>query len=139
MVKLDEDIARAQKLIEVYRQQNHDQITAARQALQIKIDNVQNFIDKLGDKGNDVNDRRLPGGDGLKQEVLSKQKMYDRLSALNDNVQVSRHIDQDTLDILDQASPSKRSYTQAKTMLTQSIIIGLGLGFGNHIPVGGAR
>jgi len=129
MVKLDEDIARAQKLIEVYRQQNHDQIVAARQALQIKIDNVQKFINEWEAKVADVNER-LAKADGLKQEVLSKQRMYDRLSALNDNVQVSQHIDQDTLDILDQASPAKRSYTQAKTMLTQSIIIGLGLGLG---------
>ena len=129
MVKLDADIARAQKLIEVYRQQNHDQIASARQALQIKIDNVQKFIDEWEAKVADVNDR-LAKADGLKQEVVSKQRMYDRLSALNDNVQVSQHIDQDTLDILDQASPAKRSYTQAKTMLTQSIIIGLGLGLG---------
>jgi uncharacterized protein involved in exopolysaccharide biosynthesis len=44
MVKLDEQIAHAQKLIDVYSQQNHEQIAAARQALQIKIDSVSQFI-----------------------------------------------------------------------------------------------
>jgi capsular exopolysaccharide synthesis family protein len=129
MVKLDEDIAKAQKLIDVYRQQNHDQIVAARQALQIKIDNVGIFIKQWEEKMAEVNER-LARADGLKQEVLSKQKMYDRLSALVDNVQVSQHIDQDTLDILDMAQPATRSYAQAKTLLLQSIIIGLGLGLG---------
>ena len=44
MVKLDEEIAHAQQLVDVYSRQNQDQIAAARQALQIKIDNVGEFI-----------------------------------------------------------------------------------------------
>jgi capsular exopolysaccharide synthesis family protein len=45
-------------------------------------------------------------------------------------VDISRNIDQDTLAILDHASSSTRSYAEAKSMLTHSIIIGLGLGLG---------
>ena len=56
--------------------------------------------------------------------------MYDRLTALLQNVDISRNIDQDTLAILDPASPSKRSYTEAKSMIIHSTIIGLGLGLG---------
>jgi capsular exopolysaccharide synthesis family protein len=129
MVKLDEDIAKARKLVEVYRQQNHEEIVAAREALQIKIDKTGQFIKEWEAKVSNVNER-LAQADSLRQEVQSKQKMYDRLSALNDNVEVSQHIDQDTLDILDEASPAKRSYAEAKTMLTQSIVLGLGVGLG---------
>ncbi|MGA2245984.1 MAG: polysaccharide biosynthesis tyrosine autokinase [Verrucomicrobiota bacterium] len=129
MVKLDQDIAHAQKLDEVYREQNHQQIVASRQALQIKIDNVERFIQEWEAKVGEANER-LAKADGLKQEVISKQRMFDRLSSLNDNVQVSQHIDQDTLDILDEASPAKRSYTEAKSMLMQSIVGGLGIGVG---------
>ncbi len=110
-------------------QQNHEQLIAAREALQIKIGNTELFIKQWEDKVADANER-LAKADGLKQEIASKQRMYDRLSALNDNVQVSQHIDQDTLDILHKADPAKRSYTEAKTMGTQSIIVGLGLGLG---------
>jgi len=129
MVKLDEDIAKAQKLIEVYKRENTEQITTARQALQIKIDNVNQFIAEWEAKVTDARDR-LAKADNLKQEVASKQRMYDRLSALNDNVQVGQHIGQDTLNVLDQASPSTRSYTEAKSMLMQSIMMGLALGAG---------
>jgi succinoglycan biosynthesis transport protein ExoP len=129
MIKLDEDIARFQKMIEVYSQQNHEQIAAAREALVIRIDSVEQFIKEWEAKVADENER-LGQADSLKQEVLSKQRMYDRLSALNDNVQVSQHIDQDTLDILDPASPAKRSYAEAKSMVSQSIVLGLGLGLG---------
>jgi capsular exopolysaccharide synthesis family protein len=129
MVKLDEEIAKAEKAITVYHEQNHEQIVSAREALQIRIDNVQKFIKEWEAKVLDANER-LSQADSLKEEVANKQKMYDRLSALNDNVEVSQHIDQDTLAILDEASPATRSYTQAKAMLTQSIIGGLGVGLG---------
>jgi succinoglycan biosynthesis transport protein ExoP len=56
--------------------------------------------------------------------------LYDRLTSLLQNVDISRNIDQDTLAILDHATPSTRSYTEAKTMIIHSIFIGLGLGLG---------
>jgi len=68
--------------------------------------------------------------DGLKQNVLRNQVMYDRLSALLQNVDISRNIDQETLAILEPASPAKRSYKEAKSLLFQATIIGLGLGLG---------
>jgi succinoglycan biosynthesis transport protein ExoP len=129
MVKLDQDIARAEKLIEVYHQQNHDQIAAARQALEIRMDDVKQFIKQWEAKVANANER-LAQADVLKQEVLAKQRMYDRLTALSDNVQVSQHIDQDTLEILDEATPSYRSYSGAKSMISQAAVMGLGLGLG---------
>jgi capsular exopolysaccharide synthesis family protein len=129
MVKLDEEIARAQKLLDVYSQQNHEQIAAARQALQIKIDSVEQFITEWEAKVADAN-KRIATADSLKQDVLRNQGMYDRLSALLQNVDISRNIDQETLAILEHASPATRSYDQAKSMLIHSIILGLGLGLG---------
>jgi capsular exopolysaccharide synthesis family protein len=129
IVKLDEEIARAQKMIDVYRQQNHEQIVAARQALQIKIDSVEEFIKEWEAKVADSNDR-IATADNLKQNVLRNQGLYDRLTALLQNVDISRNIDQETLAILEPASPSTRSYSEAKAMLFKSVILGLGLGLG---------
>jgi capsular exopolysaccharide synthesis family protein len=129
MVKLDEDIARAQKLIVVYHQQNHEEIVAARQALQIKIDSVEQFIQEWEAKVASAN-ARLAQANTLNQDILTKQRMYDRLVALSDNVRVSKSIDDDTLAINHVASPAKRSYQEAKSLLSQSIILGLGLGLG---------
>ncbi len=129
MVKLDEEIARAQKLADFYRQQNHEQIDTARQALQIKIDGVQQFVKEWEAKISDSN-QRIATADSLKQNIQRNQGMYERLSALLQNVDISRNIDQETLAILEAASPAKRSYKEGKTMLTQAAIIGLGLGFG---------
>jgi capsular exopolysaccharide synthesis family protein len=129
MVKLDEEIARAQKLADFYRQQNHEQIEATRQALQIKIDSVQQFVKEWEDKMADSN-QRIATADRLKQNVLRTQGLYERLSSLLQNVDISRNIDQESLAILENATPAKRSYKEAQTVLTQAVILGLGLGFG---------
>jgi succinoglycan biosynthesis transport protein ExoP len=129
MVKLDEDIAHAQKLIDVYRQQDQEQLIVARKALQIKIESVEGFITNWEAKVADDN-ARLAQANNYKQDVLVKQRMYDRLSSLSDNVKVSENIDQDTLAILQKAMPAKRSYTKAKAMLGECIVLGLGLGLG---------
>lgn len=129
IVKLDEDIARAQKLIDVYHRQNHEQIVAARQSLQIKIDSVAQYVKEWEAKMADANER-IAKADSLKQDVVRNQGLYDRLSALLQNVDISRNIDQETLAILQPASAATRSYGEAKSMLFQSVMLGLGLGLG---------
>jgi capsular exopolysaccharide synthesis family protein len=129
MVKLDQDINRAERLVEVYHRQSQDQIAAAREALQIKIDSLDQAVKDWEEKIANVNER-IAVADGLKQNVLRNQGLYDRLTALLQNVDISRNIDQETLAILEPASPARRSYSQAKTMLTQAFIVGLGLGLG---------
>lgn len=129
IVKLDEQIAHAQKLLDVYSQQSHEKIAAARQALQIKIDSVGQVIKDYEAKVA-ANNVLIATADGLKQDVLSNQGLYDRLTSLLQNVDISRNIDQDTLSILDHATSSTRSYAEAKSMIIHSIFIGLGLGLG---------
>ena len=129
IVKLDADIARSQKLIDVFRQQNHDQIATARQSLQIKIDSVQEFVKEWEAKVSDANER-IATADNLKQNMLRNQGMFDQLTALLQRVDIGRNIDQETLAILDTATPAKRSYTELNTLLTQAFILGLGLGLG---------
>jgi len=129
IVKLDEDIARAQKLVDVYRQQNQEQIAAARQSLQIKIDSEKEFIKEWETKLADSS-ARIAQADELKQNVQRNQGLYENLSQLLQKVDIGRSIDQETLAILEAASPSTRSYSEAKSLLTQSVIVGLGLGLG---------
>ena len=129
IVRLDQDIARSQKLIDVYSRQNQEQIATARQALQIKMDNTEEFIKQWETKVSDST-ALIAAANGLRQTVARDQAMYDRLVSLLQNVDISRNIDQDTLAILEPASPAKRSYSEAKSMLTQSAFIGVMLGLG---------
>jgi polysaccharide biosynthesis transport protein len=129
MVKLDLDITNAEALVDFYHGQNHDQIVALRRGLQIKMNDIQQFIDEYQARVS-ADNIIIANADGYKQEVARNQMMYERLSALVQNVNIMRGIDQETLAILHSATPAVRSLLAAKAMLTQSIIIGLGLGLG---------
>jgi succinoglycan biosynthesis transport protein ExoP len=129
MVMLDEQIASAQKLLDFYNQQSHEQLEATRQALQIKIDSTQKFIKEYEARVSDDNER-IATADSLKQDVLNNQGMLDTLKTMLQSVDISRNIDQDTLAILDPALSAKRSYKEGESMLIHSVIIGFGLGLG---------
>ena len=109
IVKLDEDIERGQKLLELYRNQNRGQLATTRQSLKMRADSVQASIREWEVKVVDAN-ARIAEAEHLKLNVSRTQAIYDRLVGLLQNVDISRNIDQETLAILESASPAKRSY-----------------------------
>ena len=129
IAKLDADIERGEKLLEIFRRQNRDQLEASRQAIQLKIENVQASIKEWESKVLEANSR-LADAERLKLNVQREQTVYDRLMVLVQNVGISRNIDQETLAILEPASPPKRSYIREIGLLGMAGVGGLGLGLG---------
>jgi capsular exopolysaccharide synthesis family protein len=129
IIKLDADIVRGQKLLEMYRNQNREQLATARQALKMRADSVQASIGEWEAKVVDAN-ARIAEAEHLKLNVSRTQGLYDRLVNLLQNVDISRNIDQATLAILEPASPAERSYKRDLTLLALAILGGLALGGG---------
>lgn len=129
IVKLDADIRRGEQLIEIYRRQNLEQVATSRQALKIRINSVESSIKEWEGKVAAAN-LRIAAAERLKQNVSRNQSLYDRLVSLLQSVDISRNIDQETLDVLDPASPGKRSYQAAKTAVGMALFGGLAVGFG---------
>ncbi len=129
MVKLDEDIARSQKLVEVYQQQSREQIATAREALQIKIDSVQALVKQKEAEMTDTA-AKLASADSLKQAITRDQSMHERLASMLANVDIGRNIDQDTLAVLEKAPPAKRSYREAIRLVGIAGFMGSALGLG---------
>jgi polysaccharide biosynthesis transport protein len=109
IVKLDGDIERGQKLIELYRNQNREQLAAARQAVKMKADSVDASIREWEQKVVQAN-ARIAEAERLKLNITRAQSLYDRLLSLLQNVDISRNIDQATLNVLEPASEPERSY-----------------------------
>ena len=129
IVKLDADIDRAEKLQQMFRQQNREQLAASLEANQLKTENVKASIKEWEVKVVDAN-ARLAEAERLKLNVQRAQTVYDRLVLMEQNVGISRNIDQENLAILEPASPAKRSYTQEIGLLAAGTVGGLGLGLG---------
>ena len=111
IVKLDAEIERAQKLLEVFRRQSQEQLVASTRAIQLKIENIRSSIQEWESRVVAAN-VRIAEAERLKLSVQQKQLVCDRLNLLLQNVGISRNIDQETLSILENASPAKRTYTR---------------------------
>ncbi|MGA3266066.1 MAG: polysaccharide biosynthesis tyrosine autokinase [Verrucomicrobiota bacterium] len=129
IVALDEQIARGEKMQEMYRGQNREQLLAARQANQLKTDEVNGTIKEWETKVIQANDT-IADAEHLKMNIQRTQSVYDRLTLLVQNVGISRNIDQETLAVLEPASPATRSYASEKSGLTMAIVGGLAAGLG---------
>jgi succinoglycan biosynthesis transport protein ExoP len=129
MAALDEEIARGEKLIEMFRNQNHDQLMASEQAVKMKMESVLASIRQWDAKVMEAN-ARIAEAERLKLNVTRAQSLYDRLAALLQNVDITRNTDLETLAILQPASASKQSYKLDITVSVLAVIVGLGGGAG---------
>ncbi|MGO8764085.1 MAG: polysaccharide biosynthesis tyrosine autokinase [Limisphaerales bacterium] len=127
IVELTEQIDQAQNLADTFRKQNQDDIATARQALQIRIDSVKESIAEWEARVNS-DSARIAEADSLKANISRNQSLFDRLSGMLQNVDITRNIDQETLAILQPASGASRSYQQFRSSLSMSIFVGLAAG-----------
>ena len=129
IVKLDEEIEQSENLLELYGTQNREQLVATRQSLKMKSDTVQASIKAWQAKVVEAN-ALIAEADHLKLNVSRTQSLYDRLVALLQNVDISRNTDQDTVAIMESASPAERTYTRETSVLALAVAGGLVVGLG---------
>jgi capsular exopolysaccharide synthesis family protein len=129
IVKLDEEIDRTKRLLDVYVRESREELAAERQTLQLKMANIQSSIKEWETNAAQAN-AMIAQADQLQLNVQRVQDVYDRLMLLVQNVSISRNIDQETLSILQPASDARRSYASEKGVLVKGVVAGLGLGVG---------
>jgi capsular exopolysaccharide synthesis family protein len=129
IVRLDAGIDRAQRLVDIFHNQSREQLAAANDTLKMRIEGVESAIKEWEPKAVAAN-ALIAEAERLKANINRSQVLYDRLVALLQNIDISRNIDQETLAILDPASPALRSYR------IETLILGLAAGLGLVIGLG---
>ncbi len=129
IVHLNEQIAQAQNSADLYHKENQTDITTARQALKIRIVSVQQAINQW-EATVDNDSARIAQAEGLKANIDRNQSLYNELLSLLHNVDITRNIDQETLVILQPATPSTRSYQSLKSNVSAAAFGGLAVGLG---------
>lgn len=129
MRQLDADIQRAKKELDIYYRQSREQLAASLAATRGKLANVQNSIKDWEARVVDAN-TRIAEAERLKNLVVRSQAEYDRLAGMAQNFKMSRDFDQETLAILEHASPAARSYGTIKRLLGAAAVGGMFLGLG---------
>jgi capsular exopolysaccharide synthesis family protein len=129
MQKLDEEIARGEKVLGLFRQQTRDQMEAAKQALKLKIDSVEESTKEWEAKLMAAN-TRLAEFDRLKANVQRVQSLYERLLNLLQTVDVNKNLDQEIVSVMERPSPAEATKEQMTKRMVLGAFAGLVAGLG---------
>src|SRR5262249_8469589 len=102
LVKLKEDIARAQRTIDFYENQNTEQLNASREAAKIRIKSLQDTAQELAVKVGDAT-RRMAEQDRIRAEISRAQSFYERLLTLLQGVDLNSSMNQEDFSVLERA------------------------------------
>jgi capsular exopolysaccharide synthesis family protein len=116
MVKLNQDIERAEELAAIYRKQSKNQLENARQALEIRKARVTEAIATWEKNLLEAN-RQLAESDRLKSNITRSQALYDRLLAMLQTIDIRRNIERSALTVLEPASTALPADQRASSKL----------------------
>jgi succinoglycan biosynthesis transport protein ExoP len=128
MVKLDLQIAQAEKLVGLYQTEDQEQLTNAQKSIDLKIKSVEGTVKELEVKMVEAN-RRLAEYSLLKENLDRVTSYNDHLRHLLENVGLDKNVDQETVVVMDQAAPAvaeKRLVQKALAGII-GLIVGLAL------------
>ncbi len=127
--KLEEEIARGEKVLGFFRQQTRNQTEVAKQAVKLKIDSVVESTQEWEGKLLAAN-TRLAEFDQLKANVQRVQSLYDRLLNLLQTVDVNKNLDQEIVSVMERPSPAEATKEQMPKSLVLAALVGLVAGLG---------
>lgn len=130
IIRLDEEITRAEKLIETFRKQSVEQLQSRREAIGLQMQNLERAIKEWETKAVDLS-RKLAEHDRIKANVDRLQAIGDRLSNNLRNVDMTKAVEQDMISILEKASEA----ISIRPGLIKVMLIGFGAGLAAGLAI----
>ena len=103
MLALSEEIARRERLLDIFRQQSADQLSSRKGSLALQIKNLEKDIKEWDGKTLEIS-RKTAEHQRLKANAQRVQALYDRLLATMQTLDVNKEISPESVSILDKAS-----------------------------------
>lgn len=124
MISLSEELARRERLLDIYRQQSREQLENKKSSLLLQIKNAEAEAVEWNGKALDAS-RKTAEFDRLKANAQRTQALYDRLLATLQTLDVNKGISPESVTIMEPACPA---YT-ARPKLPKSLAIAGIIGF----------
>ncbi len=106
IIKLNEDIANEERLVEISRQEALKQLATRRQALEAEVKNLEAAFAQWDLKAIDSS-RKIADYDSMRQELQRLQNAYDRVFGLMQTVDIGKTVDQENVGVLEPASVAR--------------------------------
>lgn len=124
VVKLREEIAQMEKLVEVYGQESMEQLENRKVSMKYRIDNLEKAIAEWEGKVLDLN-RRMAEYNRIKSKLTRMQNLHEKLLSSMQNINVSKSLDQEILSIMEKASPAYSTKFGMSKKLSSAAMFGL--------------
>jgi capsular exopolysaccharide synthesis family protein len=124
IIKLNDEITKQEKLIELYRQDTVEKLDTRRKSIGKQMENLQTNIKEWETKALDLS-QRLAQFNRIKAKAERLKTLYDRLLSNLKDVNVSQSVDSgDQISIMEMAGAP----ISVRPGLLKSLLIGLGIG-----------
>lgn len=128
IIRLNQEIASLQTLVDMYQHQSLTQMSNRLQSVKMQTANLQTNYDTLETKAV-ASSRKMAEFDRLKEDLHRSESLYDKLLSLVQTVDINKNLDQESLSILAPASaplPTRRPLV----VIIFGILAGGFVGFG---------
>jgi len=129
LVNLNKEIARQEKLLDIYRQQSEEQLRNRQHTLELQVQDLTDQVKEWEKKALDVS-KKLSDYEVLKENQRRLQSMYDQMLANLQTLDVNKGIGQESVTILEPATPARAVSAETAKHLLMALLIGSMLGFG---------
>lgn len=137
MVTMSSEIIHQENQLAIYRQQSEEQLKNRQRTLELETEDLENQTKEWESKAMDVS-KKLAGFESLKENVKRLQSANDEMQASLQTLDANKGIGQESVTILEPATPMGMVSLEKQKHLLMSALIGLFLGIGilaliNHL------
>lgn len=127
IAKMDEEIARQERLAEVFRRQSREALINERDSLKLQVQNLSAQVKEWEEKAQKAN-RTMAAYEQLKVNADRLKDQYNQLLKMGQNVNTGKNLDQENVSVMENAS---RAEPIKSTVIKRMILAFLGgLAFG---------
>ncbi|MBN2507216.1 MAG: polysaccharide biosynthesis tyrosine autokinase [Verrucomicrobia bacterium] len=127
MIALTEEIARRERLLEIFRAQSLEQLESKKSSLTLQIQNLEKDIKEWEAKALESS-KLMAEYRGLQANTDRTQKLYERLLATMQTVDVNKGISQETVTVMENATPARPGRPGILKSILLAVFGGLMLG-----------
>jgi capsular exopolysaccharide synthesis family protein len=129
MIALSEEIARRERLLDIFRQQSAEQLENRKASLALQLQNLERDVKEWDVKTLEIS-RKSAEYQRLKGNVGRVQALYDRLLATMQTLDVNKEVSPESVTIMEQASPGFPDKPRHTKRLVTAGIIAIALSIG---------
>lgn len=128
MIALSDEIARRERLLDIYRQQSADQLDSRKSALALQIKSLEREAQDWDARNLEIS-RKTAEYERLKANSQRVQALYDRLLATMQTLDVNKEISPESVTIVEKATPALPDQPNPAKLVALGLAAGLGLAF----------